>query len=121
MAKPMLEPGDYTCTDFPRMPMLQLSHAGAVRIFLVDSPSSPFVYECPSLINMNNPPANFQIWYSGTRKLRLSTFKGVVYAPNAVVEIGFNGRVAGAIVANRIIGQGNNNYEYDAALKDTAL
>jgi hypothetical protein len=70
---------------------------------------------------MNNPPANLQIWYSGTRKIRIGTFRGVIYAPNAVVELEFNGRLTGAIVANRIVGKGNNTYEYDVALKDKSI
>lgn len=62
-------------------------------------------------------PVNYQIWYEGTRRIRLGiNFSGLVYAPNATVELPFNGTMTGAIVANRIIGEGNNRYQFDASL-----
>jgi hypothetical protein len=60
---------------------------------------------------------DLQFWYNGVRKLIFEhkTF-GVVYAPHAAVEIKLNGHFTGAIVANRIIGEGNNHFVFDQHL-----
>ncbi|MBS1998670.1 MAG: hypothetical protein JSS86_20240, partial [Cyanobacteria bacterium SZAS LIN-2] len=67
----------------------------------------------------NNRPIDFQIWYNGSRKLRLNNIQAVVYAPNATIELPFNSSFAGAVVANRIVADGNNHISFDTTLLDT--
>jgi tetratricopeptide (TPR) repeat protein len=114
-----LKPGDYI-TDHLESRMFMRRDKGRLRFFIVDSdpPRSSVIDLNLPPIN-NNAPADFQIWYSGINKIRVNGLCGVVYAPNATVEIPFNGRVAGAIVANRIIGEGNNSYSFDTRLLET--
>lgn len=68
-------------------------------------------------------PRDFQIYYSGTKTIRIapnldgSIFMGLIYAPNANVEVKLpkGGTFRGAIVANNIslVGKsGNENFEY---------
>jgi hypothetical protein len=67
-------------------------------------------------MNPFSEPANLQIWYNGTRTVRVHSLTALVYAPNAVVELPFNSSISGAIVARRIVGEGNNRYSLDTNL-----
>jgi len=96
---------------------------GRIRIFLVDDDRDDNEYALIwSEHSMTGLPADLQFWYNGVRKLRFEhkTY-GVVYAPHATVEIKFNGHFTGAIVANRIIGEGNNHFVFDQHLLEVVF
>jgi hypothetical protein len=120
-AIPNWQAGDYIATNIDaRIVNMSQQQEGRTRIFLIDDRSSPSTMQGPSIMN-NRSAGNLQVFYNGSKRIHLGQFKGILYAPNATVEIGFNGRVTGAIVANKIIGEGNNTYEFDMALKDKVL
>jgi hypothetical protein len=69
-------------------------------------------------------PINFQIWgtkTSGTQAIRIAgngLFSGIIYAPEAAVEIEGNGAICGSVVAKDITLSGNANFHYDESLGD---
>ncbi len=69
--------------------------------------------------------ANFQIWYNGQGTIKLdhnTTFSGIIYAPNARVEMGEgNCSFEGAVVARDINCEGNIHFTYDEDLARIAL
>ncbi len=112
-----LKPGDFVVSQL-NSSMIP-SEKGRFRFFLVDEGASgPYICDVRSFGINNNVPADLQIWYEGTKKIKVDGLTALVYAPNATVEIPFNGRFSGAIVANRIVGQGNNQYSLDKRLLD---
>ncbi len=98
------------------------AHKRPVRLFVVDSDSESEVYALKfSGFGQNvRTPSDVQIWYNGARIIQLCLYvNALVYAPNATVEISFNSHFSGAIVAHRIIGQGNNTFSCDSRLINT--
>lgn len=73
-----------------------------------------------------NQPKNFQIWGTSTSTSPLQdisiagngVLSGIVYAPNATVDINGNGDVMGSVVANDITLTGNAKFHYDESLAD---
>jgi tetratricopeptide (TPR) repeat protein len=121
----MLTEGDYVIAN--RNINSRLVHrrniSGRVRIFLTDDERDDSDYALIwSEHSMTGQPADLQFWYNGVRKLIFEhkTY-GVVYAPHATVEIKFNGHFTGAIVANRIIGEGNNHFVFDQHLLEVVF
>jgi hypothetical protein len=57
-----------------------------------------------------------QVWYNGTKPIKIHDFAGLLYAPHAVVQIEFNGRFRSALVARQILLEGNNNIELDRGI-----
>ncbi len=108
-------PGDYVASDL-RSEMSSTLRSGRTRVFLSDEEDAPLVIRACFYFDSRKSPLQFQVWYGGTRKIRVSNMVGVLYAPNATVEIPFNGSFKGAIVANRIVGEGNNTYTIDMSL-----
>jgi hypothetical protein len=119
---PMLVAGDYRATNFKSRVVIGPNGGGKIRIFLYDGEDSPPVYELPQTVNIFYAP-NFEIFYSGTRRIRFRGpgLCGVVYAPYATVEVGFNQTVTGAIVANRIVCEGNNTFQFNPMWTDQAM
>jgi hypothetical protein len=118
---PFLQSGDYICSQLQGRMMMGTNDSKTIRIFLIDEPKAPTVIESPYNGASQNRPIDYQIWYNGTRKIRLNAASAVVYAPNATVEIPFNATFQGAIVANRIVGEGNNRYSFDTSLSDVVF
>jgi hypothetical protein len=114
------EPNDYVVSK-PDLTVVPGIKKGKTRIFVVDDIATPAGYSLKlTQLGVGATPSDLQVWYEGSRKLRLSNdVHALVYAPNATVEIPFNSRFAGAIVANRIIGEGNNTYSCDIRMINT--
>lgn len=118
-----LEPGDYIVNDLRGVlnRVRPGKDQGRIRLFLKDTPvtSGLSIAEWEISNYSMSPyanPGNLQIWYSGTRPLKVRQLTALLYAPNASVEFVLNGSFSGAIVARRIVGEGNNRYSLDASL-----
>jgi tetratricopeptide (TPR) repeat protein len=107
-------PFDYVSSHVERLTQILMPGKRPLRIFLTDTSMEPFAFDAMGI--NEKKPSDLQIWYDGIRKLRVQNMTGVVYAPNATVIIPFNSTFNGAIVANRIITEGNNNIMLDDAL-----
>jgi hypothetical protein len=105
--------GDYKMTANDLM-MTGPTQAELLRIFLVDTPDGR------EFTLRNSSPNSFrqlQIWYNGAKKIKLEhPMSGLIYAPHAVVEVAFNAEFKGAIVARRIVFEGNNSIYLDKAI-----
>lgn len=115
-----LEPGNYIVNS---LNVPRLSGTGPVRLFLSegtgsgDRISSGKISVGSQSGIFQDKAINLQIFYNGIKPLHIgSGFSGIIYAPNATVELGFNARVVGAIVARQIVGEGNNSFTLDQGL-----
>ncbi len=121
-------PGDYETTTLT-LDEFQIQDPGAVRIFLnqrADKEAYAVHISPQGLVNARVPsgPAQndrtLELWYAGTSTIKLdrdSTFNGIIYAPNARVEIGPGyATFTGAIVAKEIILTGNSRIYWDPRL-----
>lgn len=103
-----------------------------VRLFLTDN-ANVDGYAFVSAVNArvgaerfhSGRAADFQIWYNGQATIKLdhnTQFCGIIYAPNARVEMGTsNCRFEGAVVARDIVCGGNTHITYDEDLARIAL
>lgn len=88
------------------------------RIFITDE----FATDAPAAIleTHQGRPRDLQIWYNGTREIRIehnSRVAALIYAPNARVLVGPNNvTFFGAIVAREIIAEGNLTLVFDTSL-----
>ena len=67
----------------------------------------------------NYDPSMLQIIYAGTAKLRLTgnaTGMGLIYAPNATVDMGGNGDFYGSVIAKFVDNSGGAKLHYDRRL-----
>lgn len=115
------EGGDFKSAHFKARSFGRRGSSARTRIFLYDSfNSGPDAAEL-NYVNSGGDPANFQIWYNGTRRIVLPhncDVHAVIYAPNAEVYLPSNNhRFVGAIVANSIVGEGNITIIFDESLK----
>jgi hypothetical protein len=120
-----LPPGDYVVSRLWTR-SLQITRPGRVRIFVVDDKLSEgpcvWVTTNSSINNAFGRPSNgsLEIWYGGSGVIKLdhnSKFSGIIYAPNASVELGPNNvEFKGAIVARVIIADGNVSLGSDETL-----
>ena len=123
-----LSPGDYKSSGLG-VDALYAKTPGRLRIFLGDASvgNTPVFHAQPnSLINAKAAagPApegcTLEFWYEGTGTIKLgrdSTFNGLIYAPNARVEIGpGQATFCGAIVAKDILVSGDSRVFYDPTL-----
>jgi len=115
-----LAPGDFLFAAGPDRYSLT-NDPGRRRLFLEDGGSGTYVYDLGCFPGQRNRPIDLQVWYSGTHTIKVAGLKAVVYAPNATVEIPFNGTFAGAIVADRIVLLGNNHVSFDKTLLGAEL
>ena len=80
-------------------------------------------------INTKNPPekaATFQLYATGEGAQNFdikakSEFTGVIYAPNADVDLYANGDAYGSVVANSFEFKAGGNYYYDEALREVKM
>jgi hypothetical protein len=78
------------------------------------------------LLNDNFSASTFRLYGTGStsQEIRIagsSEFRGVIYAPNALVEVkggGSAGRFIGAVVGRRIHFNGNTEFIFDESLND---
>lgn len=123
-----LGPGDYA-TNSMGVEELKALSPGRVRVFigLAGDPNEPvFDAEPRALINAEIPGGlapkgcSLEIWYSGSGTIKLeqdSTFNGIIYAPNARIEIGpAQATFRGAMVARDIIVSGDSRIYCDPEL-----
>jgi hypothetical protein len=132
----VLETGSYTTTS------ANFSSTGnsakidsPVKIYIQDGVSgNAATIEASSLINVSTEAANetgaaqnFQIWYNGYRDISIDlgengTFKGLIYAPNAVVKLKGHGTFKGALVGSdvQVNTNGNTSMFIDTSLQDSA-
>lgn len=126
----VLKPGDYSTTGLYLDSLIIPRVGGRVRIFIEERKDDgvPVFKAYPgSFINANTGfgPANqgqqLEIWYAGTGTIKLddgSVFAGIIYAPNARVEIGpGKATFTGAIVARDIYACGDAVVTYNENLK----
>lgn len=135
-----LVPADYVAghIHIPHNGHIIINPKSPVRIFLRDQESTrapvfflesngeanlPFV---DSMRGQNLDSArNFQVFYGGLGTIKLGhniRFRGLIYAPNAHVELGPNNvEFRGAIVAKTIKAQGNVSVQFDPALATEAF
>lgn len=115
-----LKPGDYTASFLQGRFCFYSQEKGTIRIFLTDDDrnTESYVFDVrPIFMDAAERRAyDLQLWYNGTKKVKLDGIIGLVYAPNAIVELPVNSNFSGAIVANRIIANGNNTITLDLSL-----
>jgi tetratricopeptide (TPR) repeat protein len=93
----ILERGDYVLTDLGKLTIRPQISSMPIRIFLQDSPDKND-YEL-ELKGQALSFRQFQLWYNGNKTIRLRSASGLIYAPNAPVELGFAGGFMGVLVA----------------------
>lgn len=113
-----LTPGDYTVRRL--VTSYRIRGEGRVRIFIEgDVLTEGPVFICDGLEDMPED-AKLEIWYNGEGTLRFehnSQFRGIVYAPNARIELGRNNSMfVGAMVARDIFADGNVRLIFDESL-----
>lgn len=115
--------GDYKIADLRQVPWDTVSNSKKIRLFLLDSVDSPVRHEVGHFFSQSkHSDIDLQLFYDGVKTINTgSSFSGIIYAPNATVEIPHNGRFSGAIFANRIIGESNNHYTFDKQLLGVRL
>jgi tetratricopeptide (TPR) repeat protein len=119
-----MSPGDYVLNELDAG-HLRMPEEGRVRIFITDPPGKAASGYAVRLRHLEaKKPIDMQIWYQGTREIDLHSAHHIVatiYAPNATVRLGGNAMFAGAILANRIIADGNTLILFDEDLAGVAL
>lgn len=99
--------GNYSATNLSSTGSTTPSQVVApVKVFVDDGASSVSAVDIKSSAISNSGAAeNFQIWYNGSRpvKINLDTnFQGLIYAPNAPVTLSGTGNFNGAIVGDQV-------------------
>ncbi len=93
----ILERGDYVLTDLGKLTVRSESSSRPIRIFLQDSPDKKD-YE----LELQGHPLSFrqfQLWYNGDKTIKLRQASGLIYAPNASIELGYGTGFMGVLVA----------------------
>ncbi|HEY9679562.1 MAG TPA: hypothetical protein V6C76_16255 [Drouetiella sp.] len=93
-----LLPGTYKTDTCAAINSGQLS--GRTRVYLVDDSKSPSEFEIKSISPQTEYAYDLQIIYDGTKTIKLSDVIGVIYAPNAQIDL--SGAFAGSIVARKL-------------------
>jgi hypothetical protein len=118
----------YTTSQI-RINILQVQGTGRVRLFLngtISGTEPVFQLSPKGLVNADipygppRPHSSIEIWYAGNGTIKLdedSTFNGIIYAPNAKIEIGpGNANFFGAMIAKDIVVLGDSHIYWDPAL-----
>jgi hypothetical protein len=112
----VLEPGSYSAVRINTSSLI-LPATGATKIF-IDANSSGIVFHAKDIAFINavrdmpmwlGSSNRFELWYGGTGTIRLDDktwFNGVIYAPNARVEMEGHVNFYGAIVAREVWASG---------------
>lgn len=93
---------------------------GAVRIFL----SGELNGKSGTINHTGGDPKNMTIFSNAADPISLSTstpFYGVVYSPDADIEINNHGSIYGAILARSVVMKNAGNFYFDTSLKDQYL
>ncbi len=93
----VLERGDYILTDLGRLTVRPQASSLPIRLFLEDSPGKED-FE----LSLEGPPVSFrqfQLWYKGNKQIKIKNGSGLIYAPNASVEIDEGPGFMGVLVA----------------------
>jgi hypothetical protein len=121
---------DYQTFSGLQLDALRVEGKGRVRLFISENAAgiNPAFHLTPmGLVNAqitNGPPlykeSSIELWYAGTGTIKLdadSTFNGIIYAPNAKIEIGpGNASFFGAMIAKDIVVLGDSHIYWDPAL-----
>jgi tetratricopeptide (TPR) repeat protein len=123
--------GDYQTSADLDVRALNVEGAGRVRVFIATSnKDTDVVFHLPAhgLFNAEVPAgvakkdSIIELWYDGVGILKLdedSTFNGIIYAPNAKIEIGPGRAVfCGAMVAKEILVTGDSKIYWDPSLSN---
>lgn len=126
----VLKPGSYS-VDRLDLDSLSSEPPGRVRLFLSSSASSgglPVFHARPNakinLLNLDTATRlpRLEIWYGGTGTIKLdkgSNFNGIIYAPDARVEVGpGQATFVGSIVARDIVFTGESRLCWDPLLSN---
>jgi hypothetical protein len=119
--------GDYAVTDLQTSTFEVPATIGAsgqaspVRIFVQDGANQSAVQINSSMMtNASGVDSNLQLWYSGSKPVNINlngpTFNGVIYAPNATVNITGQGNFTGAVVAGLLNATNTGNVSIDTGL-----
>jgi hypothetical protein len=121
--------GDYNANSGVTFDTINVEGTGRVRILIYDETTSGGIaFHLPPRGRVNatipNGPAKkeswIEIWYNGRATIKLDedcTFNGIIYAPNAKIEIGpGNANFCGAMVARDIIVTGDSQIFWDPNL-----
>lgn len=112
----VLQPGSYSAAKIDTRSLI-LPATGATKIF-IDASSSGIVFHARDIAFINavrdmpmwlGSSNRFELWYGGTGTIRLDDktwFSGVIYAPNARVEMEGHVNFYGAIVAREVWASG---------------
>jgi tetratricopeptide (TPR) repeat protein len=115
----MLERGDYVLTDLGNLEIRQQTSAAPIRVFLQDSPDKKeFVL---SLHGSYVSSKQFQVWYRGTKTIKLRSAHGLIYAPNARIELTFGTGFMGVIVAREFKSSNNASVWLDRGMLNRNL
>jgi hypothetical protein len=86
--------------------------------------NTPIDFTGGTIVNQTYDPSRFQIFYSGTRNVRLTggaSAAALVYAPNASTAFTGGGNFYGAVVSGVITDMGGSHIHYDRNLDREAL
>lgn len=98
-----------------------------VKLYIEGNSSGKFavnIHGSNGVSNQSQVPGNFQLWYNGTKIVRIAQnpdFHGVVYAPNARVRLnskGSKGDFYGSFVGNVVNARGKGDIYFDTRLAD---
>jgi tetratricopeptide (TPR) repeat protein len=115
----MLERGDYILTDLSDLSIREQTSSVPIRIFLEDSPE-----KSEYILSIHGPPLSykqFQVWYKGTKTIKLNRAQGLIYAPNARLELTSGTGFMGAIVAKEFKSSNNSSVWLDRGMLNKNL
>lgn len=119
-----LPPGDYVTANLWTHD-LRITRPGRVRIFIANdrlSKGAAFLASGSGAVNAQSNDVtarDLEIWYGGEGTIRLDNrcrFAGIIYAPNARIELAEGVRFRGAIVGRDVIADKNTVLQYDESL-----
>lgn len=126
-----MPPGSYKATSFTMSNNATLTIDSSVtqplKIFLEGSCSGTSVFTLTNntaIQNNTGKPANFQVFYNGSKNITLGnngTLRGVIYAPVAKLNILNNLNLYGAVVCQTTSTTNNTFFHYDEALSSTSI
>jgi hypothetical protein len=132
-SSPNVPAGSYTTTDFSTGEFQTTATIGSstdtvgnpVSIYVQDGANPAAVQITSSMFsNMSGIDSNLQIWYSGSKPVNINlngpSFVGVVYAPNATVNITGQGNFTGAVVAGNLNTSNVGNISIDTGLSSAS-
>ena len=99
-----------------------------INIYVTEPPSSSYdpndtlvQFDNGAIINMDGPPTSFGFYSDTDAKIVIrndAAFKGVVYAPQATVDIKANGGIYGSLWGSEVLVNNDTDIYYDTALQN---